>query len=447
LSEDTQQLMMFKEISGKKVQVDFDGGEVSSDGGLLFVHESEAEWGTIGRVVDVMHDRRHSGYVKHQLRELATQRVFQIISGYEDGNDCNELRDDPVMKMVCGRLPITGSPLASQPTMSRFENSFSHADLYRIAKVLLDVFIDSYQTAPEGIVLDFDDTADATHGHQQLTLFNAFHDTYCYMPLHVYEGKSGKLITTILRAGKRPNGKEVTSILKRIVKAIRAAWPDVGIIFRGDSHYASPEVFDYCNSHNVKYILGLTARKPMMKRSQSLITQAQEFYELENKPIKRFGEFDYQANSWSVPQRVIVKAEHNERGANTRFVVTNLEHANRKFIYQGVYSDRGRMELMIKEHKSHLLSDRTSCCSFAANQFRLFLHSIAYVLLHSFREKHLRNTQFAAAQFNTIQKRLLKIGARVRQLSTKIKVSLPSSTPTKEEFYNIWRSCCPQLTT
>jgi len=440
-----EQLVLFKDISGKKVEVEFDGGEMSSDAGLLFLRELESELGVIGRVADVIRDRRHAGYVKHELLELTRQRVFQIAAGYEDGNDCNELRNDPVMKMACERLPITDPALASQPTMSRFENSISRTDLYRIASAFLDVFIDSYQTAPEAIILDFDETADPTHGNQQLTLFNAFHDTYCYMPLHIYEGKSGKLITTILRPGKRPSGKEIVSILKRIVKRIRAAWPEVGIVFRGDAHYSTPEVFDFCNTHNVKYILGLTTREPMLKKANSLIKQAKELYWLENQPVKRFGEFNYQANSWSVPQRVIVKAEHNEKGANTRFVVTNLEHENRKFIYHGIYTDRGRMELMIKEHKTHLLSDRTSCCRFEANQFRLFLHSIAYVLLHAFREKHLKKTQFANAQFNTIQKRLLKIGARIRQLSTKIKISLPSSFPIKKEYYNIWLSCCPQF--
>jgi len=443
--KDTKQLVLFKEISGKKVEVEFDGGEMSSDAGLLFLRELESELGVIGRVADVIRDRRHAGYVKHELLELTTQRVFQIAAGYEDGNDCNELRHDPVMKMACERLPITGSALASQPTMSRFENAISRTDLYRLADAFLDVFIDSYQTAPEAIILDFDETADPTHGNQQLTLFNAFHDTYCYMPLHIYEGKSGKLITTLLRPGKRPSGKEIVSILKRIVKRIRAAWPEVGILFRGDAHYSTPEVFHFCNTHNVKYILGLTPREPMLKKANSLIKQAKELYWLENQPVKRFGEFNYQANSWSVPQRVIVKAEHNEKGANTRFVVTNLEHENRKFIYHGIYTDRGRMELMIKEHKTHLLSDRTSCCRFEANQFRLFLHSIAYVLLHAFREKYLKKTQFANAQFNTIQKRLLKIGARIRQLSTKIKISLPSSFPIKKEYYNIWLSCCPQF--
>lgn len=445
--KDTKQLVFFKGISGKKVEVDFDGGQMSSDSGLLFLRELESELGIIDRIVNVMRDPRHAAYVKHDLLELTKQRVFQIAAGYEDGNDCSQLRKDPVMKMVCEKLPGTDPDLASQPTMSRFENALSSTDLYRIAQALLDVFIDSYQTAPEAIVLDFDDTADATYGNQQLSFFNAYHDSYCYMPLHVYEGKSGKLITTILRPGKRPSGKEVVSILKRITKAIRAAWPEVGIIFRGDSHYSSPEVFDFCNAHNVKYILGLTPRKPMLVNADSLIKQAKELYALENKPVKRFGEFNYRAKSWSAQQRVIVKAEHNGKGANTRFIVTNLEHANLKFVYQDIYCDRGRMELMIKEHKNHLLSDRTSCSRFKANQFRLFLHSLAYVLLHAFREKYLKGTQWATAQFNTIQKRLFKIGARVRQLSTKIKISLPSSFPNQQEYYKIWYSCCPQFVT
>jgi len=445
LSKDREQLLLFKEISGKKVQVDFDGGAMSSDGGLLLFRQAELELGILDRVIGVLPDRRHPGYVKHHLHELARQRVFQIISGYEDGNDCNHLRNDPVMKMMCERLPISGAPLASQPTMSRFENALSRTDLYRMAKALLEVFIATYPKAPEGIILDFDDTADATHGHQQLSLFNAFHDTHCYMPLHIYEGKSGKLITTILRPGKRPKGTEVVAILKRIVKTIRAVWPEVGIIFRGDSHYTSPELFDYCRGHNVKFVVGLTPSQPMLKNAERLVEQVKECYELDHAPSKRYGEFDYQAASWSAPQRVIVKAEYNDKGANTRLVVTNLEHSNRKFIYQGIYSDRGRMELMIKEHKTHLHSDRTSCHRFTANQFRLLLHSIAYVLLHAFREKYLGNTQFATAQFNTIRTRLLKIGARVRQLATRVKISLPSSTPVKDDFYNLWRLCCPQL--
>lgn len=440
--KDTTQQVIFKEISGKKVEVDFDGGAMTSDSGLLFLRELESKLGIIGRITDVIRDRRHQGYVKHQFDELMKQRVFQIACGYEDGNDANDLRDDPGLKLACERQPLGGAPLATQPTLSRFENALTRTDLYRLAQVVLDSFIESYDEAPEAIVLDFDDTADPTHGQQQLALFNAYHDTYCYMPLHVYEGKSGKLITTILRPGKRPRGKETVAILERIVKRIRQEWPDVGILFRADGHYSAPEVFDFCDEHNIQYVIGLTPRKSILKKADKLMKQAKARFEREEQPTKQFGEFHYQASSWSRSQRIIVKAEHNHKGANTRLVVTNLKDATPKFIYQNVYADRGRMELMIKEHKTHLLSDRTSCCRFGANQFRLFLHSIAYILLHAFRELHLAGTQFAKAQFNTIQKRLLKIGAQIRQLSTKVKISLPSSFPLKEEYQRIWSSCC-----
>ena len=442
MQENTKQLAFFKDISGKKIEVDFNGGEVSSDAGLLFLREVESRLGVIRRITDVLKDRRHPSYVQHPIFQLMTQRVFQIASGYEDANDSNTLKDDPIMKIVCEKPPSNDCSLASQPTMSRFENTFSRTDLYRIARAFVDVFIHSYDKIPKAIVLDIDDTDDPTHGSQQLALFNAYHDNYCYMPLHIYEGESGKLITTILRPGKRPSGKEIVMILKRLVKAIRSAWPDVGIILRGDSHYSCPEVFDFCKEHNIKYLLGLTSNNPMSQRAQNLLDQAKELYLLKNEPVRLFGEFMYQAKTWSCPQRVIYKTEYNEKGSNIRFTVTNLENQNRRMIYQMIYCGRGSMELMIKEHKNHLRSDRTSCNRFEANQFRLFLHSIAYVLLHAFREINLKGTQFAKSQFDTIRLKLLKIGARVRLLGTKIKIHLPTSFPFKEEFFKIWESCC-----
>jgi len=442
MTEFTKQLLLFKDISGKKIEADFDGGEVSSDAGLLFLRETEAKHGIIRRVANVLHDRRHQSYITHDLLELFSQRVFQIASGYEDANDCDDLRKDPIIKIACEKLPLSEEELSSQPTMCRFENAPSRTDLYRLGEALVDLFIDSYKRAPEGIILDLDDTDDETHGHQQLRLFNAFHDMFCYMPMHIYEGKSGKLITAILRPGKRPSGKEIVSILKRIVKKIRDAWPDVGIMIRGDSHYGAPEVYDFCEGEDLKYIFGLTPQNPMWKEAEELIEEAKKHHTFHKETIKLFGEFEYQAKSWSKPLRVIYKAEHNHRGPNTRFIVTNLEHSRRRFIYQTAYSGRGNMELYIKEHKNHLFSDRTSCTSFEANQFRLFLHSVAYVLMHSFRELHLRGTEFARAQFNTIRLKLIKIGARVRQMSTRVKVHLPSSFPLKEELEKIWLSCC-----
>lgn len=438
MTQDTKQMMVFKDISHKKVVADFNGGDVSSDGGLLFIREFESKTGIINQIANVLHDKRHPGYVKHDIEQLLRQRSYQIASGYEDANDSDELRHDPIFKIVCGKL---SNPLASQPTISRFENSISRKDLYRVAQAFVDAFISSYKKAPKGIVLDIDDTADPTHGNQQLSFFNAFHNTYCFMPLHIYESKSGKLVTTILRTGKRPSGKEIVMILKRIVHMIKKAWPLTGIIIRGDSHYGCPEVYDFCDEHHLKYVIGLTGRAPMFRKAQKTIDKAKEFYLDKGKPVKLFTEFNYKASSWSCEQRIICKAEYNDKGPNTRFIVTNLENNNRRMIYQTIYCDRGAMELMIKEHKSHLRSDKTSCSSFLANQFRLFLHSIAYVLLHAFRERCLRNTQFAKAQFDTIRNKILKIGVRVIQMSTKIKIHLPTSCPYQHELYDIWKVC------
>jgi hypothetical protein len=438
----TKQLLLFKGISNKKIEADFNGGEVSSDAGLLFLREVETRIGMISKMTDSLRDRRHSGYVKHQLLELFKQRVFQIACGYEDGNDSNELRNDPIIKIACERLPDEDPALASQPTISRFENSLSRTDLYRIAEAFVDVFIDSYSEAPEGIILDIDDTDDLTHGHQQLALFNAYHGDYCYMPIHIYEGRSGKLITTVLRPGKRPSGKQIVSIVKRVVRKIRQAWPEVGILLRADAYYCCPAVFDFCEENDIKYVLGFKPLSPLVREVKPFIKEASKRFDLQKRPVKMFIETLYQAKSWPRARRVIVKVEYNALGSNTRFIITNLEHWNRRFIYQTVYCDRGTMELMIKEHKNHLMSDRTSCTSFSANQFRLFLHSAAYVIYHTFRRLHLKGTEWASAQFDTIRCKIIKIGARIIQRTRKIRIHLPTSFPWKDELQKIWLSCC-----
>jgi hypothetical protein len=438
----TKQTALFTAVSGKTLEVDFDGGEVTSDAGLLFLREVEKQTGVVRRIAAALHDPRHPSYVQHALQSLVMQRVFQILAGYEDGNDCTDLRHDAMMKMACDKRPLSDAPLASQPTISRFENTPSPRELYRMSQALVDAFVDSYDTPPAGIILDIDDTDDPTYGSQQLTFFNHFHNGYCYMPIHVYEGTSGKLIASILRPGKRPSGKEIVAIVKRIVKRIRAAWPDVGIVLRGDSHYSAPEVHDWCEATTVKFVLGQSTNKTLSAKASGIMAKAAELYALREKPVTLFSEFPYQAGSWSQSRRVIVKAEYNHQGANTRFIVTNLHHSGRRFIYRDIYCGRGAMELYIKAHKNHLCSDRTSCHSFAANQLRLFLHSIAYVLLHTFRQRHLAGTDLAHAQFDTIRLKLLKVGGRVRELLTKVIMHLPSSYPLKTEFLTIWRSCC-----
>jgi len=439
MEQNKQLSLQFASISGKKVTADFTGGDVTSDVGVMVMREVADKIGIIEQLAQAIHDERHQSYVKHEMIELLMQRIFQIICGYEDANDANDLRIDPGFKASCDKLP-SEADLASQPTITRFENSITTKDLYRIAKVIVDHFIASYKTPPEAIILDIDDTEDETHGAQQLSLFNAYHDEYCYQPLFIFEGTSGKLVTSILRPGKRPNGKEVRSIFKRVIKRIRSVWPNVGILVRGDCHFATPELYSWCDKHNVHYILGLTKNSVLKQLAQSTMAAAHLRRETFDEKARIYKEIRYQASSWHRQLRVIVMAEVSAMGENLRFVVTSLEHGQPSFIYETAYCGRGQMENFIKDHKIALKSGRTSCHSFTANCFRLMLHSAAYVIMHTLREKALAGTAFAKAQFDTIRLKLLKIGAEVTELKTRLHFTLPASCPAKDIFVTMVRN-------
>ncbi|MGM0484983.1 MAG: IS1380 family transposase [Candidatus Krumholzibacteriota bacterium] len=427
----------FASISGKKVKADFTGGVLTSDAGVLFLREVEKKMGVIKRFAEVLADRRHQSYIDHSYEELLSQRIYQIACGYEDANDCNDLRTDPAIKSACDRLPITGAALASQPTMTRLENSISRTDLYRIGRVLVDVFLDSYSKPPEEIVLDVDDTDSPTHGAQQMSLFNAYYDQYCFQPLHIYEGRSGKLLTTILRPGKRPSGVETRSMLKHLAGYIRESWPEVTVFIRGDSHFSTPELHNWADQNDFLFALGQAANPVLKEKAADLLQRARESYQRGGNKVRLFGEFEYQAESWEAPRRVICKAEVSSRGDNLRFVTVNFESLRPSVVYDTIYCKRGRMENFIKNHKNFLHSDRTSCHSFKANQFRLFLHSAAYILLHALAEKGLRGSKWAKAQFNTIQNRILKVGARAIEMVTRVRFHLPTSFPLKKLFEKI----------
>ena len=259
--ERSQITISFASISGRKVEADFDGGATTSDGGALLLRKAESKVGIVDRIVKALSDHRHQSYIDHTHTDLIRQRVFQIACGYEDANDSNELRSDPGLKAACDRLPLTGDDLASQPTMSRLENSVSRTDLYRIALALLETFIESYDEPPKKLILDIDDTDDVTHGSQQLSLFHAYHDEYCYLPVHLYEGETGKLITTILRPGRRVRGRQTAALLKRVLDHLLMVWPQVKITLRGDSHYSAPEVHDLCDAYGLDFILGQAINK------------------------------------------------------------------------------------------------------------------------------------------------------------------------------------------
>ncbi len=441
MEENNQLEFAFPRVRGKKIGVDFGGGVVTSDSGLLFLRETERKVGIIGRLTGCLRDHRDPLFIVHTMKELMTQRVMQIACGYEDADDSDTLRRDPALKIACGREPLSGIDLASQPTISRLENRISRTSLFRMGLAFIDNFLDSYRRAPKEIILDMDDTDDPTHGAQQLSIFNAYYDGYCYMPLHIYEGNSGKLVCTVLRPGRRPNGEEIAAILKRVLKRIRKRWPKTKILFRGDSHFSGPEVFDLCRRmRRTNFVLGLSSNKSLAWLVEDAVRCVEAAYKQENKKQKVFIDFSYQAGSWSRAYRVICKIEVNEQGRNVRFVVTDLNGKPPQRMYDESYCARGRMENFIKDHKNALHSDRTSCSRFEANMFRLFLHSAAYVLMHALREKGLRGTALADSQFDTIILRVMKIGGQIIERLSKIRIHLPTSCPVKEIYARIWHN-------
>jgi hypothetical protein len=417
-------------IGNKRVEVSFTASEISSDGGLLLVKETEEQVGIIKALVSCIEDTRHQGYVQHSLGDIACQRVYQIVAGYEDANDCDKLRNDTILKMSTGRLPMSGAPLASQPTMTRFENTPRASELYNIAYAFADNFIASYSSEPSVIIVDCDDTNNDTHGAQQLTLFNNYYGEYCYMPLHIYEGLSGKLITTILKPGRRSKSANVFGVLKRLITHLRMTWKNTVIIVRGDSHFCSKELMDWCaERQNIRFITGLTGNSVLNSKVKYLVESCQNEFARYGKPVKRYHSFSYQAGSWANQQRVIAKIEVSSKGTNIRFIVTDLWEYRTKALYEQGYCGRGRMELNIKDHKTYMFSGRMSCNRFYANQFRLFLHSAAYVLMHNLQEQLLKTKGLASVTMKTLRERFIKIAAQVRELKTKIKVEFPASCP------------------
>jgi len=416
-------------LEDKAVLVDFDGGRLSSDGGLILLGDPDEQIGLTRDLAAVLRDPRDPRRIDFTAHDLLKQRVFQIAAGYEDANDANTLRHDPIFKLLLGRLPESGAPLASQPTISRFENRASRTDLYRLARVLVDQFIASYERAPKLIVLDFDDTEDPAHGQQEQVRYDGHDGGYCFLPLHVYEGLSGRLITTVFKA-KRFRAAQLLAVLKRLVKHLRHAWPETLMVFRGDSHFTYPEVMQWIEGQaHLSYVTGLTGNAVLKQLAAEVVEQAKRAYARDGVKVTRFHTTRYQAGTWSQPRRVVIKVEVSAQGVNTRFVVTDLEQARTQVVYRQLYCARGQMENEIKDHKRYLKSDRTSCHRFEANQFRLLLHSAAYVLLDTLRREVLKGTPWARATMETLQLRLLKLGARVHEVAERIKISLPSSCP------------------
>ena len=374
-------------VGTKAVELDFDGGRLSSDAGVVLLKDIDDPRGLTRALATVLSDPRDARRTHFTPEDLRKQRVFQIAAGYEDANDSNTLRDDPSFTLLLDRLPETGAPLASQPTISRFENRLARTELYRMALVWLEQFSDSYTSPPPVIGLDVDDTEDPVHGAQEQARYDGYYGGSCFMPLHLYEGLSGRLITTILKA-KRFTGTQMLAGLKRLVKHLRHAWPDTLVIFRGDSHFAYPEVMQWIDEQlEFHYVTGLTRNAVLKELAREVVEQAKRAYAYSGRKVTRFHSTRYQAQTWSRSRRVVIKVEVSAQGVNTRFVVTDMEQARTQVLSQHLYCARGQAENESKDHKLSLKSDRTACHRFEANQFRLLLHAAAYVLRETLRRE------------------------------------------------------------
>ncbi len=426
--------LSFASLGRKAVVADFRGGRLTTDAGALLLRELEQRLGLFRALDQAIPDPRQPELIVHDQHALLAQRIVAIACGYEDLNDHLTLRDDPVLQLAAGRPPEPGATLASPATLCRLENRVDRAALVRIAAVLVDQFIAAHPEPPAHLILDFDATDDPVHGHQEGRFFHGYYDHHCFLPLYVFCGD--ELLAAYLRPANIDAARHARAVLKLLVDRLRAAWPQVRITPRADSGFCRWRLMRWCDRNGVGYVLGL-ARNPALQRAAADWTdRAERQFGRTGQPQRLFGSFAYAAGSWDRPRRVIVKAEHGARGANPRFVVTDVP-GDPQQLYDEVYCRRGEAENRIKEQPLDLFAGRTSCHRFLANQFRLLLSSAAYVLVQALRREALAGTELAEAQVGTIRLKLLKVAARVVLTARRAVFHLASSYPYRELFRRV----------
>lgn len=427
--------LRFSTLGTKAVIADFHGGQLTTDAGALLLREVANSTGLFQALNAVIPDPRNPLLTTHDQHTLIAQRIIAIALGYEDLCDHQDLRRDPVLQVAAGKTPGDDVALASPPTLCRLENRIDRKTLFRIAEVLVDQFIASHPTPPEHLILDFDATDDRVHGKQELRFFHGYYDHHCFLPLYVFCGD--ELLTAYLRPSNIDASKHTRALLKLLVRKLQSAWPEVKITIRADSGFCRWRLMRWCDSHGIGYVLGLAKNSVLLEQAQDPRNRAERRFQETGQGQRIFGSFSYSAGSWDRPRRVIVKAEHNAKGANPRFVVVNVPGEAQE-LYEEVYCQRGEMENRIKEQQLDLFADRTSCHRFLANQFRLLLSSAAYVLVQSLRRRALSGTELARAQVGTIRLKLLKVAARVEVTVRRVVFHLASSYPLAAIFRTVY---------
>jgi hypothetical protein len=422
-------LYAFATTTALALEAAFDGGRLTSDGGLPWLAEAEESVGICAAFAACVPEWRRA-HIHHSLAALVRQRVFQIACGYEDQNDADTLRTDPLLKLVCGRRPQSDPDLASQPTISRLENAVDRHACVRLAHALLDIYLRARERdgRPVHLLLDLDSTDDPTHGHQEGSAYHGYYNQHMYHPLLLFDGETDHLITALLRPGTAHASRGVVSVLRVLVPLLRARWPGVTIEIRSDSGCAVPALYAFCERAHLGYTIGLIPNKRLEAVAAPLLAQAKEQQAATGATVRLVDETSYQADSWDHPRRVVYKAEALAKGPNTRFVVTT--RADAPAALYDFYVDRGEPELWIKDFKRACHADRLSDCRFWANQFRLLLHAAAYWLLDTLR-RWLCAQGYPPVQLDTLRLRLLKIGGRVRELLTRVCLHLATSHPSQ----------------
>lgn len=429
----------FTPVGRRQLLAGFDGGKITSDAGALLLREVAGKSKLFQRMAAVVPDPRDPELIEHEQQTMFAQRVLGIACGWEDLNDHHGLRIDPLMQVATGR-DIKGRdadeerPLASPATLCRLENRVSHESCVALSKLLVELFIESFDAPPAELILDFDATDDPIHGDQEGRFFHGYYDNYCFLPLYVFCGE--KLLVSYLRPSNIDAARHSRAILKLLVDRLRQQWPGVKIIFRGDSGFCRWKLLRWCDRHGVDYCVGLARNKRLEKLAEPFMQEAQQQFEQTGQKQRLFTGFHYAAGSWDKERRVIHKAEHNSHGDNPRFIVTSLSDEAQS-LYDHIYCARGEMENRIKEQQLGLFAGRTSCHDFNANQFRILLSSFAYNLIQTLRCTALAGTELARAQVSTIRSKLLKIGAVVITSVRRIVLRLSSAYPLKELFQKV----------
>ena len=444
MSEDTLLPFDFPAVGRKKITAAFDGGRMTSDGGVLLLAAVERRMGIARTLAPLIADPRNPLLVTHSVADILRARMLAIACGYEDADDLDHLRTDPGFKLACGRLPDSGTELCSQPTISRWENTPTLREVIRMSYAMVDIYCTSYVRPPRAVTLDIDDTVDVVQGHQQLALFNAHYDERCFQPIHVYDTATSRPVAMLLRPGKTPSGTEIRSHLRRLVRRIRSHWPATRLTIRGDGHYGRPEVMAWCEANGVDYVLGLPGNAVLDRLVEPAaddvrVRRAEE----QAAVVRRYTETRYGAKSWKCQRRVAARIEATTKGLDIRYVVTNLDIGTPAWLYDTLYCARGQAENLIKLHKSQLASDRTSCRSPLANQVRLVLHTGAYWLMLKLRDAIPRPQPLANAEFATLRARLLKIAARITETASRVRIAFAASCPEAALFASLTRCVQP----